>query len=518
VTEPLDGALSATEKRFELRRRTAGLFLGPLAFALAWLAPMPALTPQAHRLAAIVLLVVVWWITEAIPLAVTAVVGPALAVVTGVATAQQAFAPFGSSTVFLFLGSFILGAAVTHHGLDRRLAEGLLAVPAIGKSPGRARLAVGVLTMAISGWMSNTATTAMMLPVALGVVRRAPAAQDGDSGRTDGGARPPPPQPGMGQRFRIGLLLSIAYAASIGGLLTPVGSPPNLITIGLLETATGTRIDFLRWMLFAAPLVALLAVAMFGLVRWRFPSPVAAGADSANAGRRRSALEPWTRGQRNCAFAFGVAAVLWLVPGVVAMALPDSAARKLLATRLDEAVVAVFAATLLFLLPTDWRRRTFTIEWRQAAGIDWGTLLLFGGGLSLGGMMFESGLAKVIGTGLAEALGAQSRFAVVALAAALGVLLSELTSNTAATNMVVPVVISLAQARGLDPTLPAIAACFGASLGFMLPISTPPNAIVYGTGMIPIGRMFSTGVLLDVLGLIVVIAGLLVLAPLVAAG
>ena len=247
---------------------------------------------------------------------------------------------------------------------------------------------------------------------------------------------------------------------------------------------------------------------MFGLVRWRFPSP--ATSDSSNATRRRRALEPWTRGQRNCAFAFGVAAVLWLLPGVVAMAVPDSPARKLLTTRLDEAVVAVFAATLLFLLPTDWRRRTFTIEWRQAARIDWGTLLLFGGGLSLGGLMFESGLAKVIGTGLAETLGAQSRVAVVALAAALGIVLSELTSNTAATNMVVPVVISLAQARGLDPTLPAIAACFGASLGFMLPISTPPNAIVYGTGMVPIGRMFSTGVLLDLFGLIVVIAGLLV--------
>jgi sodium-dependent dicarboxylate transporter 2/3/5 len=470
---------------------------------------MPALTTEAHRLAAIVLLVVVWWITEAIPLAITAVIGPALAVMTGVTTAQQAFAPFGSPTVFLFLGSFILGAAVMHHGLDRRLAEGLLAVPAIGKTPGRARLGVGVLTMALSGWMSNTATTAMMLPVALGVVRQSPGrGRDGDGGR-GGGVR----GDGAARGFRIGLLLSIAYAASIGGLITPVGSPPNLITIGLLETATGTRIDFLRWMLFAVPLAAFLGVAMFVLVRWRFPSGGAI--DASPVSTPRATLEPWTRGQRNCALAFAVAAVLWLVPGVLAMVAPGSPASKLLTTRLDEAVVAVVAATLLFLLPVDWQRREFTIAWRQAAGIDWGTLLLFGGGLALGGMMFESGLAKVIGSGLAEALGAQSRVAVLALAAALGVLLSELTSNTAAANMVVPVVISLAQARGLDPTLPALAACFGASLGFMLPISTPPNAIVYGTGMIPIARMFTTGVVLDVLGLIVVIAGLLVLAPLV---
>src|SRR5688572_9697762 len=153
-------ALSAAEERFEQRRRTVGLFLGPIALLLAWIAPMPALSIEAHRLAAIVLLVVVWWITEAIPLAITAVVGPALAVVAGVVPAQQAFAPFASPTVFLFLGSFMLGAAVTHHGLDRRLAEGLLAAPAIGRTPGRARLGVGVLTLAISGWMSNTATTA----------------------------------------------------------------------------------------------------------------------------------------------------------------------------------------------------------------------------------------------------------------------------------------------------------------------------------------------------------------------
>jgi sodium-dependent dicarboxylate transporter 2/3/5 len=498
-------ALSAAEERFERRRRSIGLVLGPITFAIAWLAPMPALTPEAHRLAAIVLLVVVWWISEAIPLAITAVLGPALAVLTGVATAQQAFAPFASPTVFLFIGTFMLGAAVTHHGLDRRIAQGLLRAPAIGRSPSRVRLGVGALTLAISGWMSNTATTAMMLPVALGLVRHAPgsgavAAAGGDA------------KPGAAREFRIGLLLSIAYAASIGGLLTPVGSPPNLITIGLLETATGERIDFLRWMLFAAPLTVLAGIAMFALIQVRFPSP----AGSTVATRATvAALEPWSQGQRNCALAFGLAAVLWLVPGVVALVAPDSPLRKLLASRLDEAVVAVLAATLLFVLPTDWKTRTFTLEWREASRIDWGTLLLFGGGLSLGGLMFETGLAKVIGTGLADALGAESRIAVMALAAVLGLLISELTSNTAATNMVVPVIISLAQARALDPTLPALAACFGASLGFMLPISTPPNAIVYGTGMIPIGRMFATGVLLDLIGLMVVIGGLLMLAPLI---
>jgi sodium-dependent dicarboxylate transporter 2/3/5 len=496
TTEPVEPALpalSAAEERFEHRRRTVGLFLGPILFLATWIAPLDALSIEAHRLAAIVALVVVWWVTEAIPIAMTAVLGPALAVTTGVVPAQQAFAPFASPTVFLFLGSFMLGAAVSRHGLDRRLAQGLLGVPAIGRTPGRALIAVGGLTMAMSAWMSNTATTAMMLPVALGLVRSGPAAA------------------AAGHRYRTGLLLTIAYSASIGGLLTPVGSPPNLITIGLLETATGERIDFLSWMLWAAPLVVLLAVVMLLLVRARFPGPEVAPVDPAST---RAALGPWTRGQRNCAIAFATAAILWIGPGILALAAPDWPMRRLLASRLDEAVVAVFAAGLLFVLPVDWARRIFTLDWRDAGRIDWGTLLLFGGGLSLGGMMFETGLAKVIGGGLADALGAESPVAVMALAAVLGVILSELTSNTAATNMVVPVVISLCQARGLDPTTPALAACFGASLGFMLPISTPPNAIVYGTGLVPIGKMFSSGVLLDLLGLVVVIAGLWVLAPL----
>jgi sodium-dependent dicarboxylate transporter 2/3/5 len=536
---PGEPALSRAEQLFEERRRTIGLLLGPLALVVVWLAPAPALTPAAHRLAAIVALVVVWWVTEAIPIAITAVLGPALAIIAGVTTAQQAFAPFASPTVFLFLGSFMLGAAVTLHGLDRRLAVGLLSVRGIGRTPARTRTAVGALTMAISAWMSNTATTAMMLPVALGLARGPGGAVAATGGGGAAGA-----STASTRRARIALLLAIAYSASIGGMLTPVGSPPNLITIGLLETATGERIDFVRWMLWAAPITAMMAVVMFVLVWWRFrtpaverpaveraateptgttparPTPVAEvdalrdeDGIGAPSGTARHAA-PWTRGQRNCAIAFGAAATLWIVPGIVALVAPDSALRRLLVSRLDESVVAVLAAVLLFVLPVDWRARRFTLDWRQASRIDWGTLLLFGGGLSLGALMFETGLAEVIGTGIADALGAESLFAVMALAAVLGVALSELTSNTAATNMVVPVVISLCQARGIDPLTPALAACFGASLGFMLPISTPPNAIVYGTGYIPIGKMFASGVLLDVVGLAVVVTGLWLIAPL----
>jgi sodium-dependent dicarboxylate transporter 2/3/5 len=183
-------------------------------------------------------------------------------------------------------------------------------------------------------------------------------------------------------------------------------------------------------------------------------------------------------------------------------------------SRLDEAVVAVMAAVLLFVLPIDWRTRQFTLDWRQAASIDWGTILLFGGGLSLGRLMFETGLAAAVGTSLVEMSGATSLWSITALAIVLGVVLTEIASNTAAANMLVPVVISISQAAGVSPIPPALGACLAASLAFMLPISTPPNAIVYGTGLVPIRAMLGFGVIMDVLGALVIFAGLRILCPL----
>jgi sodium-dependent dicarboxylate transporter 2/3/5 len=220
-------------------------------FLLFWFLPTPALSVEAHRLTAIVSLVVVWWISEAIPIPATAPIGTALAVVTGVATAQDAFAPFASPTIFLFMGSFMIGQAVTEHRLDRRLALSLISLRGVRGNFSRIVLVLGGFTAVVSAWMSNTATTAMMLPIALGILNATAAKARRNS------------------RVTAPFLLSIAYSASVGGIITPVGTPPNLITIGLLDKLAGVRIDFFSWMVLATPIAVVLMTATLGLSRWR---------------------------------------------------------------------------------------------------------------------------------------------------------------------------------------------------------------------------------------------------------
>jgi sodium-dependent dicarboxylate transporter 2/3/5 len=497
--------LSAAEARFERLRQTAGLFAGPIAFALVWMVPFD-LSVEAHRLAAIVALVVTWWVTEAIPIPATALIGAALTVLFGVTTATAAFAPFANPVIFLFLGSFMIGRAMAEHGLDQRWATQVLSLRAVRGNLARVRVALTLLCVGMSAWMSNTATAAMIVPVALGLL-----ASVGVT--TLPGAR----------HYTSGFFLTLAYGIAVGGLMTPVGSPPNLITIGLLDRLAGVRIGFLTWSLMMIPIASSIGLAMLVMSRQLFPdiappaiAPPARPAPpdpEQPAGKRPPAVGRMTTGQRNCLIAFGTAVVLWVTPGLVSLVGGPEFLRPLV-SRLDEGVVAIVAASLLFLLPTDWQARRFTMGWAQASHIDWGTILLFGAGLSLGHQMFETGLAKQLGETLATATGAESLWAITAMALALGILLTEITSNTAATNMLVPVMISIAQASGVNPVPPALATGVGASMAFMLPISTPPNAIMYGTGLVRIGDMIKFGVLLDIVGFCIALIGLRVLCPL----
>jgi sodium-dependent dicarboxylate transporter 2/3/5 len=488
-------SLSEGEQRFERWRNTAGFFLGPLAFLLVWWLPMGGLEPRAHRLAAIVTLVVVWWVTEPIPIPATALIGAALMVAAGVTSAQVAFAPFASPTIFLFIGSFIVAEALSLHGLDRRVATWLLSTPWVGRSPFRVRLAFGALAAALSAWMSNTATTAMLLPVALGLLGGRSAALGGPNT-----AR--------------GLLLTLAYSASIGGVATPVGTPPNLIAIGMLNTLSGIEVDFFRWMVVGVPISVAMYAVLTVLTRWLYPVTAVAAPREAMAAPWVAEVEPWGRAQTNCLLAFGLAVVLWITPGVIALRWGTASdVYRLVSARLDEGTVALLAAGLLFVLPVNWRARRFTLLWGDAARIDWGTILLFGGGLALGHQMFETGLAARIGHGLVAVSGADSLWTITAVMTTVAVLTTEVTSNTAATNMLVPVAVAVAAAAHVSPAPPAMGVALGASLAYMLPISTPPNAIVYGTGKVPVTEMIKCGVLLDVLSVAIVLAALRLLCP-----
>jgi sodium-dependent dicarboxylate transporter 2/3/5 len=491
--------VSAAAARFERWRRRGGLVLAPVAFALAWAATVDLPTP-AHRLAAILAAVVVLWVAEAIPMAMTAFLGVAAAVVLGVAPAAEAFAPFADPLIFLFIGTFMLAQAIFVHGLDRRFAYAILGLRVVGGRPGRVLAAYAGVACLLSMWISNTATVAMMFPIGLALL--AVLESPGNGGRA------------MPAYARV-LLLSNAFAASIGGLATPVGTPPNLIGIGFIRREVAVEVPFFSWMAVGLPVV----VALFGLMYLdlRRAGVDGSGAASGLAGfvaAERRTLGSWTRAQVNTVIAFGLTVALWVAPGILALVVGQNhALYKSFVTVLPEGVVALLGAGLLFLLPTNWAEHEFTLRWEDAIKIDWWIVFLYGGGIALGSLAFKTGLAEALGRGLTELLGVRSGFGLLALSTALATVLSETTSNTASANMVVPVVIAFARAAGVDPVLPAIGATMGASLGFMLPVSTPTNAIVYGSGRIPLPTMMHHGLVLDVVGVLVIVVVVSVLGP-----
>lgn len=494
--------LSAGEERFERVRRRVGFVLAPLVFAALLLAPLEGLKPEAHRLAAVMAAVVVLWITEALPMPATALLGAAACVVLRVAPAKEVFAPYADPLIFLFIGSFVIARAIFLHGLDRRVAFAVLSMRWIGGRPSRVLLAFGAVTATLSAWMSNTATTAMMFGIGMSILSVMTAA---------GGAGTPAIDP----RYATGLMLMTSFAASIGGLATPVGTPPNVIGIGFIRGLVNEEITFFEWMAVGVPVVVLLFICLYLYLNALSPAGVRTLGEGAEVIRReRAALGPWTRGQRSVAVAFTVTALLWITPGLVALAAGEtSPIYREMSARVPESAAALLGALLLFLLPGDRGARAIT--WEEAARIDWGVILLYGGGFALGVLSFQTGLAEGVGRGLTGLLPVHGEFGLLFASVLVAVLVSETTSNTASANMVVPVVISIAVAQGVDPFIPALGATMAASLGFMLPVSTPCNAIVYGSGYIPLMRMVRYGIILDVIGVIVITGAVWLLAPLV---
>ncbi|HVH27389.1 MAG TPA: DASS family sodium-coupled anion symporter [Vicinamibacterales bacterium] len=502
TTEPVE-TISPAEERFNRLRGTVGLALAPIVLVALLLAPLPV-SPEAHRMAAILAMVVVLWITEALPMAVTAVLGPVLAVVFLVAPAQAALAPFADPIIFLFIGSFILAQAMFVHGVDRRIAYTALSSRLVGASAARILTVYGGVAAALSMWISNTATTAMMFPIGLSIVahlQRVGASDEDTRARL--------------RQFALAMMLITSFGASIGGMGTPVGTPPNLIGIGMLDRIAGVRISFFQWMTLGVPIVIVIfafVVVMFYLAAGR---GVAVGRESAAVVSRELArLGPVSRGQRNVLLAFSVTVALWIFPGFLAVAgAEQSAFGRAYAASVPEGVAAMIGALLLFVLPVDWGARRFTLTWDEAVRIDWGIVLLYGGGLAMGQLAFSTGLAKAMGEGLTTWLPSNTTFALTALFTAAAIVLSEATSNTASANMIVPIVIAVSIAAGVRPIEPALGATLGASMGFMMPISTAPNAIVYSSGHIPITAMMKYGLALDVAAFVVIVTAVMTLGP-----
>ena len=486
------------EARLERSLKTAGLFAGPALAIVVFLWNPGGHPPEARRLLAILALAIAWWITEAIPLPATALVASALAIAAGVAPARQVLAPYADPVIFLFLGSFLLAEAASRYGLDVRIASWLLGLPIFARTaPGR-MAAFGTASAAISTVISNTAAAALMTPIAVGAL--------GERGE------------GRPRRSDSGVLLMIAYGASIGGMATLIGTPPNLLVAGFLERLAGVRVTFTGWLAFGLPIAFTLLVVSLALTRLTLgrglAEPLPDAAVPPPAGRSEDETRERRAGARWTVVAFSLAFALWLAPslaqGVLGREHPVAAA---LGKHFPEAGVALLCATLLFLAPVSWRKRRFALSWADGQRVNWGVLMLFGGGLSLGTLGETTGIAKWAGEGVVSSGLASSPegFMLVAVIAAITV--SEFASNTASATLLVPIVIAAAQQAGFDPVPPALAAGLAATCGFIFPVSTPPNAIVFGTGRVPLTRMIRAGALLDVACVVVVWTGVLLLRP-----
>lgn len=483
------------ELAFDRKRRSIGFVCGPICAILVFMTPIAGLSIAAHKLLAIMTLVALWWITEPIPIPVTSLLGPTLAVITGVTDVGKAFAAFANSMIFLFMGGFILAKAMMMHGLDKRFAFGLLSMSWVGSNPKRIFLAIGLACALCSGWVSNTATAAMMFPIALGLLEaiKEMFAANGKEIKLDE------------YKYATGIMLMTAYAASIVGVLTPIGTPPNLIMLGFLDQMAGIHISFFEWMIWGGAAMVAYFVIAYIVLTWMFPADVKRidGAEAFIANKRKE-LGSWTRAQKNTLAAFLTAVVLWVLPGFMSIALgADAPALKMYNKLFPEAIAAMAGALLLFFLPVNWKKREFTLDWKDAVqGVEWGTLILFGGGLAMGGMMYTTGLSKWVGDCIVGWMGGEpSELVMVAIFCVMALLLSELTSHTAATNMIGPLGITAAVSAGFSPIPVAVGIALSASLGFMLPVSTPPNAIVYASGYVPITKMIKTGVFIDFIGI-----------------
>ena len=468
-------------------RRKIGLVLAPALFGLMLVLPLPGLSVEAHRLAAVMVAVITLWVTETIPLPVTALLGPTLAIVLGVAPARQAYAPFADPLILLFIGSFILAQAIFVHRLNERIAYGVMSWKVIGARPTRILIAYGCIAAFISAWMSNTATAAMLLPIGLSLL----AFMESESS--------------ISPRYGTALMLATAYGCSLGGMATIVGTPPNVIAAGMIREFTGIEISFVQWMFFAVPAAVFMVGFLVIYMNWMGRSGIAEipGADKIIR-ERMAALGPWKNGEKNVLIAFLVTVTLWVVPGILGIVLgTDHPVAAALSSAVPISVAAIIGATLLFLMPVSETERS-TITWRQAANIDWGTILLFGGGLALGQMASSTGLAEAFGLGITGVVPVGSVITLTFASAIFTTILSETMSNTAAATIAMPVIISIAQAAGVDPIPPTLAASLTASVAVILPVSTPANAIVYSSGKVPITKMIRYGIVVDIVAIIAI--------------
>ena len=487
-------AEAAANPRFRLYARMAG----PALCLLLILAGPAGVGPAGRRTLGVAAWMMIWLITECVPIIATSLLPMVLFPVLGIASTRDAAAPYANELVFLFMGGFFLAAALERWECHVRVAYRM--VLGIGLSARRVVLGVMLATGVISMWISNTATAAMMYPIALAI--GALFAQD------EGG-----------QAARTALMLGVAYAASIGGMATVIGTPPNLVVAGAIKELAGSSVSFVQWMALGLPITALLLPLCWILlvfVAFRVRGRIVSGEAEGMLRSRLLALGPIRGGEARVLLIFFGTALAWLlrerkefgsftIPGLVD-----------LVPGLSDAAIGVTAGVLLFLVPGRTREgeRRPLLTWNEARAIPWEVLLFFGGGLTLAQQIETQGITTWMAAWLGGLRGLPT--VVIYLGLAVTVLvLSELASNLAVAAMMMPIAVALAQSIGHSPVLLMLVAGFAASTGFMLPVATPPNMIVFGSGMISVRQMARAGILLDIAGVLLIVTVIALLAPMV---
>ncbi|HKI78320.1 MAG TPA: DASS family sodium-coupled anion symporter [Ignavibacteriaceae bacterium] len=498
-------------ENFEKYRRIGGFIAGPVIFFTIILISTPQgliqnakdlLPPDSSKeqilnlafgakiTLALLCLMVIWWVSEAVPIPVTALL-PGIVLplfhVTGYYqdkifqfTGKNILVNYANPIIFLFLSGFLLAAAMQKWKLDKRLTLFILTRGNIANNSKLVLLGMIFISAFLSMWISNTATTAMLLPLGAGIIVQS----GGKIGESN---------------FGKSLMLGIAWGASIGGVGTIIGTPPNGICVSILSTSGIRDINFVDWMKIGIPFVILFIPVLWIVLLKVFPPEI----KNITGGKvllvnERKELGHWSRAEKLTITAFVTVVLLWVSNPFWEFIFSKSLFENL--SWFDVNIIALFGAFMLFLLPVNWIEQKFVLDWSDAKFVDWGTLLLFGGGIALSDGMFKTGLASWIATSIVALLGSPSTIVLMFALILMLDLLTEVTSNTAVVSMMIPIIISIAAGTGDDPVTLCVAATVAASMAFMLPVATPPNALVYGTGYIKIKDMIKGGFILDIIG------------------
>lgn len=452
--------------------KRGGLFGGILIFGVMLLSPAPeGLSAEAWRTAAVTLLMGIWWITEAIPISATALLPMVLFPILGVGSISEASSPYANPLIFLFMGGFVIALAMEKWSLHKRIA--LRIVSMVGVKPSSIIIGFIIASAFLSMWVSNTATAIMMLPIAVSIL---------DLVKHDDDKRQ--------LNFEIVMVLSIAYACNIGGMATLIGTPPNALFAGFVNENYGLEIGFMEWMMVGVPIVLISLPLMYLiLTKWIYPitlETLPGGKELIS--RQIKELGRMSSQEKKVAIVFISAAMLWMFRPVVASLIHG----------ISDTGIAIAAALALFLIPEGNKKADGLLIWSDTKRLPWGVLILFGGGLSMASAISKTGLASWIGISI-SALNTWPVILILIIVIALIVFLTEMTSNTASTAAFLPIIASVAIGLGENPLLLAIPTVLGASCAFMLPVATPPNAIVYGSDRITIPQMSKAGFWLNIM-------------------